>query len=85
MEANALGTPALVAGHGGMAEMVVPGVSGQHYVPRDSESFWKALGTIAQAKDPKALREASRHHAEAHYSKEDFLKNRLSLYEALAA
>ncbi len=47
LEAFAAGVPVVVAGHGGMAEMVRDGVDGLHFQPGDARSLEDALRLLA--------------------------------------
>jgi len=80
-EANSYGVPAIVPNHGAMAESVVPGKNGEHYLADNSESFWHALNGVRERFSKPGSRETLKKWAHDRFSIETFVKTRIPLYQ----
>lgn len=69
VEAMAMGRPVVAAGHGGLAEIVVPGRTGLLFRPNDAASLADALSTLlTDAPLRECLGQAGRQRAHEHFS-----------------
>lgn len=84
LEAYAAGRPVLASDHGGLVEMVEPGVTGWRVPPGDPAAWASALARVAR--DPGAaadLGRQARERLEQRYTFEPFLDAHLALYRSL--
>lgn len=82
LEANVSGTPALLAGHGGLLELADGGFN-LSYKPRDVDSFWDILGLLHKKNLVPGFRRDLQAQSQEKYGLEGFVKRRLTLYEGL--
>nr|WP_321983551.1 glycosyltransferase family 4 protein [uncultured Lichenicoccus sp.] len=85
IEAQAMGRPVLVAGHGGAMETVEDGVSGTVFPPGDVGALAQALGRLL-ALDPgerEALAFRARTHVAEHYGLPAMQRSTLAVYDEL--
>ena len=84
-EAQAMGRPVVVAGHGGAPEQILPGETGWAFAPRDpaalAAALTQALSLDAAARD--RLAESAARHARAHFSVEGMCALTLAVYDEL--
>lgn len=78
VEAMAAGVPAVVAGHGSLAELVSDGVTGLTHTPGDAGSLAEALGRVVRA--PSSLGLAARERYEHEFTRAVGLANLLTHY-----
>jgi glycosyltransferase involved in cell wall biosynthesis len=78
VEAMAAGVPAVVAGHGSLAELVTDGVTGLTHTPGDAAALADALGRMVRA--PSSLGLAARERYEGEFTRSVGLSNLLSHY-----
>lgn len=84
MEANDRGIPVIAPKLGGFAELILPGVNGMTYVPRNANHAAEAIHKILLDKDQN-LRASSQSYARKQFSKSRFQEARITLYESLLA
>lgn len=82
IEANAEGTPALVASLGGMKELAHKG-SNMSYLPRSMDSFVSSLRALHPRQQSLASRQNRASVTRAQFSRDQFLTHRLKLYRDL--
>ncbi|MGE0257024.1 MAG: glycosyltransferase family 4 protein [Alphaproteobacteria bacterium] len=86
-EAQAMGRPVVVAGHGGAAEQVIDGVTGFHFAPRDPEALAEALARALSlgADDRARLAANAAAHVRRHYTTARMCAETLAVYREVAA
>ncbi len=85
IEAQAMGRPVLVAGHGGAMETVVDGISGAVFPPGDVDALAQALGRLLALDDAEraALAVRARAHVAEHYGLPAMQQSTLAVYDEL--
>ncbi|WP_428375961.1 glycosyltransferase family 4 protein [Lichenicoccus sp.] len=85
IEAQAMGRPVLVAGHGGASETVEDGVSGTVFPPGDVEALAQALARLLALDDVEreALALRARAHVAEHYGLPAMQQSTLAVYDEL--
>lgn len=83
IEANQWGTPVIASALGGMTELLSSGKNGWVFPADDLTAFENLLKTLVQKSSPD-YRAQCHYFAKSAFSKERFLKDRLSLYRELA-
>lgn len=81
-EANAWGVPVIVANHGAMPEMIVPGLNGESYNPHDQASFWDTVNRLLQ-RNTMEHRKRCQEYARETFSKKKFQDRRILLYKKI--
>lgn len=86
-EAQAMGRPVVVAGHGGAAEQVIDGITGFHFTPRDPEALADALARALELDAANRARLAANAaaHVRRHYTRERMCAETLAVYAAVMA
>ena len=80
VEAMSAGVPAVVAAHGGPADLVEDGVTGVHHRPFDADSLADALRRVLPADRNRALGTAARRHYEHEFTSDRALNALLDGY-----
>jgi glycosyltransferase involved in cell wall biosynthesis len=82
VEAMAAGVPAVVAAHGGLADLVEDGVTGVHHRPFDVDSLADALRRVVPADRNRAMGTAARRRYERDFTPDRALNALLDGYRA---
>lgn len=81
VEAMAAGVPAVVAAHGGLADLVRDGVTGAHHRPGDAGSLAEALRRVLPEEHNRRMGVAARRRYERDFTPERGLSDLLACYE----
>jgi glycosyltransferase involved in cell wall biosynthesis len=85
LESFASGRPALVSGHGGLVELVEPGITGLHAPPGDVAAWTMALDGLAAARGSlEQMGQRARTRVEEEFDFERFVDRHEELYQRLA-